>query len=127
MEKFILPSGAKFEVQPLSYEGAWAVSQSIIKEIEKTQIDLKGLDLSQIMASDVMIMKGPICSILASNVVLESVKQCFAKCRYNDAKIDSMTFEKKEARGDYLFACFYALKENVSPFFGSLVSLLQMS
>lgn len=126
MEKFTLPSGAKFEVQALSYESAWLVTQSLIREIEKTDIkELKGLDFTQIMAADILALRGPVCSILSSQLVLDAVKQCFVKCRYNDSKIDSMTFENKAARGDFLPAAWYALKENVSPFFESLVSLLK--
>ena len=124
MEKFELPSGSKFEVQPLSYEGAWAVTQTVLKEIEKTEINLKGMDFKALNQTDVLNFKGPICSLLASQAVLDAAKSCFKKCRYNDLVIDSMTFEKKEARGDFLYCCWYALRENILPFFGSLVSSL---
>jgi hypothetical protein len=124
MEKFELPSGSKFEVQPLSYEGAWAVTQTLLKEIEKTELNLKGMDFKALSQTDVLNFKGPICSLLASQAVLESAKSCFKKCRYNDLPIDSMTFEKKEARGDFLYCCWHALRENILPFFGSLVSSL---
>jgi hypothetical protein len=124
METFALPSGAKFDVQPLSYETAWAVTQTILKEIEKTEINLKGMDFKAISQTDVLNFKGPICSLLASQPVLEAAKTCFKKCRYNDQVIDSMTFEKKEARADFLLCAWHAIRENVAPFFGSLVSSL---
>lgn len=124
MESFALPSGAKFEVQPLGYEGAWAVTQSILKEIERTEINLKGMDFKALSQTDVLNFKGPICALLASQAVLDAAKTCFKKCRYNDKAIDSMTFEKKDARGDFLYCCWYAIRENVMPFFGSLVSSL---
>lgn len=111
----------------MSYEQAWAVTQTIIKEIEKTEVDIKNIDLKNILATDVLVFKGPICSILGSQAVIEAAKACFKKCRYNDSVIDSMTFEKKDARGDFLPACWYALKENVSPFFASLNSFLRLT
>lgn len=124
MESFVLPSGAKFDVQPLSYEGSWVVTQSLLKSIEQTELDLKGIDFKQLTGMDVLQFKGPICALLADQRVLDAAKSCFKKCRYNDKAIDSMTFETKDARQDFLHCCFYALKENVAPFFGSLVSSL---
>ena len=108
----------------MSYEAAWAVTQIILKEIEKTEINLKGIDLKKISQTDVLNFKGPICSLLASPKVLEAAKTCFKKCRYNDKAIDTMTFETKESRGDFLLCSWHAIKENVSPFFASLVSSL---
>lgn len=127
-EVFELPSGAAFEVQPLSYESAWAVTQTVIKEIEKSDISsLKKLDLDfdKIMSTDVLDLKDPICHLLASHAMIDAARQCFKKCLYNKGKIDSMTFESKEARGDFIMACWHALKENILPFFGSLGSLLK--
>lgn len=124
MEKISLPSGAVLSVQPLSYEKAWNVTQILLKELEVINLDLKSIDFKELMAMDILVLKGPICAFLGSPKVLEAAKECFTKCLYNDTKIDSMTFEKKESRGDFIFCCFYALKENVSPFFGSLVSAL---
>lgn len=125
MESFSLPSGSKFDVQPLGYEAAWNVTQMILKEIEKTTIDIKGINFKELMASDILVLKGPICSLLASQAVLEAAKTCFKKCRYNDGILDNMTFEKREARGDFLFCVFYALRENILPFFANLVSIFE--
>lgn len=122
METFKLPSGATLDVQALSYEAAWGVTQVLLKELENTKIDLSSINLKDIMATDLITLKGPICSILSSQSVLDSAKTCFKKCRYNDSQIDSMTFESKTARGDFLYAAFYALQENVTPFFASLLS-----
>lgn len=124
MESFTLPSGAVLEVQPLGYEKAWGVTQILLKELETIKVDLKTVDLKELMGMDVLVLKGPICAILGSPKVLEAAQQCFSKCLYNKTKIDSMTFESKQARGDFLFCAFYALKENVSPFFESLASAL---
>jgi hypothetical protein len=119
-----LPSGAYIDVTPLPYAQAWDVAQTLLREVEKLNIDLRGLNLDELMATDIVAIKGPICAVLGSPTVLNAVKLCFNRCTYNLAKIDDKTFEPVEARGDFLFCAFYALKENVHPFFGSLVSYL---
>jgi len=120
--KYTLPSGIAFEVTPLPYEDAWGVTQSFFAVVEKLNIDLQGLDLSALSSVDVLKFKGPICSVLASNDCLKAAKTCFSRCLYNNLKIDASTFESKQARGDFLFACFYALKENIAPFFETALS-----
>ena len=122
-----LPSGAYIDVTPLPYVQAWDVAQSLLREIQKTDIDVKGLDVDQILVSDMIMLKGPFCALLGSPVVQNAVKLCFNRCTYGKSsmmKLDDSSFEPIEARGDYLFCAYYALKENVYPFFGSLVSLL---
>lgn len=120
-----LPSGAYLDVTPLSYEQAWDVAQSLLREIQKLDIDLRGVKIDEFLATDIVAFKGPICGILGSPVVQNAVKLCFTRCCYNQVKIDKDTFEDVDKRGDFLFCAFYALRENVLPFFGSLASFLK--
>jgi hypothetical protein len=122
-----LPSGAYLDVTPLSYAQAWEVAQTVIKVVEKVQLDLRGIDFESLLATDIIAFKGPLCAILGSPEMNNAVKLCFNRCSYNQVRIDDKTFEPVDARGDYLFAAFYALRENVYPFFGSLVSFLKTS
>jgi hypothetical protein len=130
MIKKTLPSGAELDITLLEYEDAWAIARMIMDQLEKLKIDLSGLDLENmtlddIKATDVMKFKSPICALLASSVVVEAARICFVKCTYNGLRISKQTFNSVEARGDYLFAAFHSIKENVSPFFASLLSFLQ--
>lgn len=122
-----LPSGAYLDVTPLSYAQAWEVAQTVIREVEKMNLDLKGVDLENLLATDVLVFKGPICALLGSASIQSAIKLCFVKCCYNQVRIDDHTFDPLEHRGDFLFCAFYALRENVYPFFGSLVSFLKTS
>jgi hypothetical protein len=134
MEKF-LPSGALLEGAPLSYQESWHVSQALVKEIERLKIDLDKIDLSQLTEANpndikidfILQLKDPLCSILGSQKIVEAVDKCFAKFTYDKMRITSQTFEKREARQDYLFAAFYVLWENVSPFFAGLSSFSKTS
>lgn len=121
-----LPSGAYLDVTPLSYAQAWDVAQTMMREVQKLELDLRGMDFEALLVSDIVMFKGPICALLGSPVMQNMVKLCFGKCCYNQVRIDDTTFEAVEKRGDFLFCAFYALRENVYPFFGSLVSYLKV-
>jgi hypothetical protein len=123
--KITLPSGSKLEITPLPYLKAWGVSQDVLKEIKKLELDistLKTIDFQNLMAVDALTFTGPLCEILASERILEAAKTCMERCTYNGLKIDSDTFEKIEARQDFLPVVFSVLKENISPFFANLFS-----
>jgi hypothetical protein len=126
-EKITLPSQAILEVHLLSLEEAWGVVQTISGVLEKINVNLEGLDLSDIRAIDLLNFKSPLCAVLASKEVVEAAKICMKKCTYNSLRIDGQTFDSKEARGDYLAVVFYSLKENIAPFFGKVTSILKMS
>lgn len=132
-EKHKLPSGAELDVTPLSTEKAWAVSQVFARTVEGVSIsELRGLDWKAIMLADVasssgevLAFKGVLCAVLADIALLAAAKECLARCTYNGVAVDSETFDK--ARGDYLPALFYALKDNIAPFFESLLSALSIA
>lgn len=125
MSKTTLPSGAILDITLLPFEEAWGVSQSITKEIERIDFDIKSIDWQEFKMSNVVNLKNPICAILSSQVVIEAAKVCFKRCTYNGLKIDSQTFEKREHRSDFLPVVFHVLKENISPFFENLFSSLK--
>jgi hypothetical protein len=123
-EKHKLPSGAMLEITLLPFEDANDLMQTVVNEIKILGIDLRGLDLRTLFEKEHTTLIGPVCSLLASKQIREAVKKCWPRATYNGVKIDSSTFEAKEARGDYLFTSFYLLKENISPFFESLLLFL---
>lgn len=125
MAKIDLPSGAKLDITLLPFEEAWGIVQTISKLIEIVNVDLSQIDLKNINAADVLAFKSPICTVLGSREVIESAKICFKRCTYDDKRIDTQTFEKKESRADFIPAIFYVIRENVSPFFADLISALK--
>jgi len=134
MAKYDLPSGAVLDVTPLPYGEAWDVASTILKEIDKVDIKaLAGFDLPnsddfrKFITANINDVKSPLCLILSSKKVLESAHACFKKCTYNDIRINGQTFESIESRKDFLMAAFYAIKENVMPFFEGLLSSLSAS
>jgi len=124
MEKIDLPSGAILEIGLLPYEEAWNVQKKIASVFDQVKLDPGSIEWSNIMKTDLLVLKGPICQILSNDLVIAAAKECFKKCLYNNLKIDNMTFDSKEARGDYLYCVFHVLKANIEPFFAGLASLL---
>lgn len=124
MSLYDLPSGAVLDVTPLPYGEAWAVAQTVIKEIETLDLKIDFTNMKSFEQLDLVALKGPFCAILSSQKVLEAVQKCFKKCLVEKLKIDGQTFEKPESRKDFLPAAFYAMKENVYPFFDGLLSSL---
>jgi hypothetical protein len=121
-EKITLPSGAKLEITPLPYFKAWAVTQKVTRAVEKIDIDLKGVDFKNIMITDIVNLKSPICALLSSDEIIEAAKECFTRCTYNGVKINDETFEPIASRKDFLPCVFYALRANISPFFSNLLT-----
>lgn len=120
MIKYVLPSGDEFNITPLPFDESWEISQNILHEIKDLNINLEGVDFESIKDADVIRFMGPICHILSSHNIRDKVIQCFKRCNINGQKVG---FEEK--RGDYVFAAFYALKENVYPFFENLATIFQ--
>lgn len=125
--KINLQSGAVLDITLLPYEEAWDISQRITKVLETIDIDIKAIDFKNPSYSDVIGFKGPLFNILSSKEVLEAAKICLTRCTYNGLKIDSMTFEARESRKDFLPVMYHVLKENISPFFEGLISFLSKS
>ena len=123
-EKITLPTGAKLEISLLAFEDAWSVVQTITKVLEGIHIDLKEVDFANIVATDVFNLKAPICAILSNKEIIDAAKICFKRTLYNGIKIDGQTFETKDSRKDFLPVVYHVIKENISPFFANLLSLL---
>jgi len=58
----------------------------------------------------------------SSDEVYKAIFTCLARCTYNGEKITKQVFEPANARQDYYDIIFACAKENVAPFFESLIS-----
>lgn len=132
--KHDLPSGAVLDITLLPYGEAWDIASAVVKELKEVELNLPSdLDfadsakVTQYLLGHIRDIQSPLCSILSSKKILESAHACLKKCTYDNARINGQTFESLEGRKDFLIACFYALKENISPFFEGLVSSFSAS
>jgi hypothetical protein len=129
-KKITLPSGAVLDITLMPFKTAWAVSQTVIKELGRLEVDTSILSLFKnerdynVSLADILSLKSPVCAILSNKIIEEEAITCFTKCTYKGLRITEDTFEAEESRGDYIYACFHVLSSNLSPFFTSLTSFL---
>lgn len=119
-----LPSGSVLHITLLPYEDSWSVFQEVSAFMEKVKFDFKSIDWEDYMKSDVAALSSPLLSIASSKEIIAAAKKCFCRVTVNGLKIDSMTFEAKELRKDFIPTVFHVLRENIAPFFDNLLSSL---
>lgn len=113
MTEVDLPSGAKLRIQPAPFKDSRALYQAILEEAKVLKLDPK-------TEIDVNLFKDLFCVGVSSKKIESCLWECMKVVRYNELKIDADTFEKVEAREDYLTVCFEVAKENVLPFMKNL-------
>lgn len=126
--KYKLPSGAELEVTLLDFEPAFEISQTVTKFLGLLDVDLKALEVEKwksINDIDVNAIKRPLAQILSNSDLTKAANKCLAKCLYNNVRINEKTWNAPEARKDYYHAMFYALKDNIYPFFEGVFSSSQ--
>lgn len=117
-----LPSGAVLDVTILDFEKAFEIFQIVSRQIGLLDLDLSKIDGKSFALTDIMEFKRPLSQVLASPELVKVGNKCLEKCTYDGIKVTTKTWEDVKARGDYLFAMFFALQENVAPFIEGVFS-----
>lgn len=108
MVDLIVPSGAKVVIKVAPFEDAIALEQAIAK-----QMAIGGsFNLSTFML------------VVSSPDVYSALMRCLVRCTYNNEKITHKTFDKEEARADFIPIASEAVRKNIGPFEEGLVSAL---
>lgn len=103
-----VPSGAKVVINCAPWEDAVLLQQAISREMA-----IGGnFTLSTFML------------VAASAPVYGALLKCLARCLYNNEKITPATFNKEEARGDYIPIVAACVKKNLGPLEAGLLSVL---
>lgn len=123
MKEVKLPSGAVLKITLSPFSDSKALYQALLEEFRK--MDFKS-------STDIpVILKDILCAGFSSKKIELCLEQCFKRCIYSngngDLKIDGMTFESEESRGDYISVCMAVTKENVAPFMKGLFAEFQQS
>ena len=124
MPTLIVPSGAKVEINEAPFEDADALKTAITKEYSGSNISMdydpkKTISQQNI---DVSSFAKIIALVDSSTIVKAALDKCLTRCTYNGDSITNAVFEPTEARQDYYPIRIACLKENVLPFFASLLS-----
>lgn len=108
-----LPSGAKLEITIAPFKDARALYQALLEEVKSLKMDPEA-------EVDVNLWKDLFCAALSSKKIEAALDVCMARALYNGVRISDETFEKVEAREDYIDACYEVAKANIQPFTKSL-------
>ena len=118
METKKLPSGAVLSLTMAPFQDGHRLMKAVAREIEGVKIT--GDFLKEPDAIKNIIMR----AIYSEDVEL-ALKPCLARCSYNKQQITEDAFEDEKARGDFLPVVKEVMVYNLTPFFGSLSSLLK--
>jgi hypothetical protein len=128
--KKTLPSGAVLDMTMCPFQVGDRLLKVVMAEAESVKVALgikaKTLkDLFDVDFNDEMIntLKNLVARMIASDAVSEVLWQCMERVTYNNQKVTKDTFDKEEARADYLIVFKEVLWFNLYPFFKNLGSL----
>lgn len=124
-ESVTLKSGAELQLQMATFALSMRLLKSVVNELKAVKLDimLNGqLDLKKLQQMDLPIdmLKNACCQMLGSDAVETAVMDCAKVCLYAGEKITRDSFEKEEARQDYLPCAWEVMKMNLAPFFKGL-------
>jgi hypothetical protein len=124
--EFIATSGAKVKINPAPFGAAISLKSALARELSAAKVDIS-IDLLNGMQKDINLVDFAKVALIvdSSDAVMDRLFDCLIRCSYNGEKITPGTFEDVDARQDYYEIMIACLKENLSPFFKSLISKLQ--
>lgn len=111
-----LPSGAELTVNVAPFKDSKFLFQVMAKEWRgiNPAVMVSGEGMSQMFLS-----------AFSSLDVEKALWPCMGRSLYNGEKITPETFEKEEARQDFIPACLEVVAENITPFTKGLFSGLE--
>lgn len=112
METITMPSGAQLKIGLAPFKEAKALYQAVLAE--GPGIKVESTDKVENAVKDLL------CIMLSSARIETALKPCMERCLYGGKKIDDQSFEPKDARQDYVEACYLIAKANIEPFTKSL-------
>lgn len=118
METKTMPSGKILCMTMANFQDGHRLLKAVAKEIEN--VKFTGDVFKEPDAIKNLVMRA-----IYSSEIEEALKPCLAKCNYDKRQITDEIFEDSKTRGDYLPVVKEVLIFNLTPFFGSLGSLLK--
>ncbi len=109
----ILKSGKELVITLAPFAASKALWQAVLEEA-------KGLNIQDDTDLGVALIKDLFCVGFSSKKIEAALDECLKRATYAGLKIDADTFEKEEARADYIEVCYEVAKANLLPFTKSL-------
>ena len=109
MTDLTVPSGVPVVINPASWEDAIALKKALFREMAMG----RGMNLPTFLM------------VASSDAVEVALYKCLARCLYDGQKITKKTFDPIETRQDYPAIAAACGRENLSPLWPGLLSLLE--
>lgn len=116
-----LPSGAELNLTTMP---PFADSKALFTAILKNVVSKMNLSGDRDINGE--IIKELFCNGLSSPEVDAALQKCMERALYNGQKIVADTFEKEEARQDYIEVCWQVAERNIFPFLKGLFAKLSI-
>ncbi len=124
MAEFLTDNGKKIVINPASFENAINLKNAIQRAAASAEFEFD-FDMSKDLAEQDFSIGEIVKTVLTVDsdmAVNACLFECLKVCTYDSEKITKITFDDVEARSDYYRIVIECVKENLLPFFGSLVS-----
>jgi len=128
----VLESGARLEVQMASFVNAHRLLKAFAVEVEKVKLNIGVtqntgdiMKLKNLTPETYDMLKNFVARMIASEELGKAIDGCMSVVLYNDKPVSRETFEKEEARQDFLPVMREVLMVNLLPFGAGLGSMLK--
>ncbi len=108
MKEIKLKHGHTLKITPAPFAEANALFKAVL-------VEGKALGIS-VEDEQAKLYKDIFCAAFSSELVEAALAPCMKRCLYNDQKIDADTFEKEEARENYMSVITEVAMVNLAPF-----------
>ncbi len=125
MVNFVTENDAKVMVNPSSFENVMRLKNSIFKAAKKEGMDFNAFTGKKSSEIEIDSFFELAMAIDSDTDVNDALMACLLSCTYNSEKITPKTFEPVKARQDYYPVVLSCLRENLTPFFKGLISVLK--
>lgn len=113
-----LPSKSKLFINMAPFAESKELYQTALEELKSLKIDPNA-------EIDTNFLKDIFCTGFSSKKLDAALWKCIRRCTYNKQVITEDSFEKVEAREDYMQICFLVLEANIKPFTKTLSQQLK--
>ena len=124
MTEFKTNNGAKVVINSGDWQDAVALKNTVAEAIIKKDVSFDLASLKGDKEINTAALLKLFMSVDSSKEVYDALFKCLIRCTYNGHKITEETFDEISARENYYEIAIACLKENLTPFFKSLISQL---
>lgn len=119
-----MKSGVELVVKLADFPDGMRLFKAVLFELKSVKIEVDKIDLNADMTKMdpkmLNVFKDVFCQLLVSDVVEKALVACMARCLYDGEQLKMASFNKANARGDFLPVAWEVGRANLAPFFSGV-------